>query len=136
VRSVLVDAGALIARLDRSDSHHQDCLEALQRIQQPLASVLPAVTEAMHFLGDVPGATDVLCDILADGAVQLLPIDSSDLPRIKHLMRKYRDRPMDFADAALVRVAEREGLNRILTFDDDFNVYRLPGRVRFSVLPK
>jgi predicted nucleic acid-binding protein len=51
-------------------------------------------------------------------------------------MQKYRDRPMDFADAAVVRAAEREGLNRIVTFDRDFDVYRLPGRTRFTVLPK
>lgn len=58
------------------------------------------------------------------------------MPRIGELLQKYRDLPIDFADAALVRAAEREGLNRILTFDDDFHVYRRPGRARFTVLPK
>jgi predicted nucleic acid-binding protein len=42
---------------------------------------------------------------------------------------------MDFADAALVRAAEREGLTRIVTFDADFAIYRLPRRARFTVLP-
>ena len=71
---------------------------------------------------------------IAEGAVQLLHLDPADMPRIRHLMQKYRDRPMDFADAALVRAAEREGLNRIITFDDDFSIYRLPGRARFMVV--
>jgi len=31
------------------------------------------------------------------------------------LLRQYSDLPMGFADAALVRVAERDGLKRILT---------------------
>lgn len=74
--------------------------------------------------------------MLTDGGVELLGVDAADMPRIKELMRKYRDRPMGFADAALVCVAEREGLNRILTFDDDFHIYRLPSRARFVVLPK
>ena len=87
---------------------------------------MPAVTEAMHFLGDVRGGREILCDMIADGAVQLLHVDAAEMPRIKQLMRKYSDRPMDFADAALVRVAEREGLTRILTFDADFAIYRLP----------
>jgi predicted nucleic acid-binding protein len=49
-------------------------------------------------------------------------------------MLKYRDRPMDFADAALVRVAEREGVTKILTFDADFAIHRLPRRARFVIV--
>jgi len=49
------------------------------------------------------------------------------------LLRQYSDLPMGFADAALVRVAERDGLRRILTFDTHFRVYRLPRRGRFVV---
>ena len=96
---------------------------------------MPAVAEAMHLLSGVANGRDILCDMLADGAVQLLHFDASDFTRIKQLMAKYRDRPMDFADAALVCVAEREDLNTILTFDADFHVYRLPRRARFRVLP-
>ncbi len=135
MRNVLVDAGVLIALLDRGDSHHLDCVDALKRIREPLATVWPAVTEAMHLLADVPRAPDALCDMLSDGAVQILHLDTTDVPRLEELMRKYRDRPMDFADAALVRVAEREELNTILTFDADFAIYRLPRRARFRVLP-
>ena len=135
MRSVLVDAGALIARIDEDDVHHEQCVAALKQIREPLASVMPAVTEAMHLLGNVRGGSDVLCDMLADGAIQLLHLEAADFARINDLMRKYRDRPMDFADAALVRVAERERLNVILTFDNDFRVYRLPRRARFRVLP-
>jgi uncharacterized protein len=135
VRNVLVDAGALIALLDKDDAHHQGCVSALKRIREPLATVWPAMTEAMHLLADVPRATEALCDMVADGAVHLLHLDAADVPRLKELMRKYQDRPMDFADAALVRVAEREGLNTILTFDADFAIYRLPRRARFTVIP-
>jgi hypothetical protein len=51
-------------------------------------------------------------------------------------MRKYADRPMDLADAALIRVAEREGIRKIFTVDrKDFSVYRLHGRVRPAIVP-
>jgi uncharacterized protein len=51
-------------------------------------------------------------------------------------MIKYADRPMDLADAALVRVAERDGIRKVFTADrKDFTVYRLHGRIRFAVLP-
>ena len=52
-------------------------------------------------------------------------------------MIKYADRPMDLADAALVRVAEREGIRRIFTVErNDFTVYRLHGRVGLAIVPR
>lgn len=73
--------------------------------------------------------------MVEDGLLRLVTLDARDMPRMKELMRKYRDLPMDFADAALVRVAERDRLTRILTFDRHFSVYRLLRRARFTVLP-
>ena len=48
-----------------------------------------------------------------------------DCLRMRELMWKYRDLPMDLADAALVRVAERERVRRIFTVNRrDFGIYR------------
>jgi uncharacterized protein len=70
------------------------------------------------------------------GAVVILPLGSDDVARMRDLMRKYRDLPMDLADAALVRVADRDRLRRIFTLDRrDSKIYR-PSRIdRFAVLP-
>ena len=74
--------------------------------------------------------------MLQRGALLLLPLDSADVPRIRELMRKYANRHMDLADAALVRVAEREGFRKIFTVDRrDFAVYRLHNRLRPILLP-
>lgn len=132
--AILVDAGALIALLDRSDRHHQACVGALASITEQLLSVWPAITEAMHLLADTPRGQDALFDMVDDGAIRLADLDDADLRRMKALMQKYRSLPMDFADAALVRVAERDKLRRILSFDRHFTVYALPGRSRFEVL--
>jgi predicted nucleic acid-binding protein len=44
---------------------------------------------------------------------------------------------MDFADAALLRVAERENLRKIFTVDRrDFSVYRLHNRIRPILIPR
>ena len=65
----------------------------------------------------------------------MLPLDAGDIRRIRSLIHKYRTQPMDLVDATLVRVAERDGLNRIFTLDTDFRVYRL-GRDRpFTIVP-
>jgi predicted nucleic acid-binding protein len=52
-------------------------------------------------------------------------------------MARYHDRPMDFADATLVHLANCESLTTILTVDhDDFETYRIGRRQRFRILPE
>ena len=55
--------------------------------------------------------------MLERGAVQILPLGLSDVPRMQALMKKYADRPMDVADAALVALAERENVRVVFTVD-------------------
>lgn len=69
VRPVLVDASALIALLDRDDASHECAVEALKQIREPLATVWPALTEAMHLLADTARGSDALCDMVSDGAL-------------------------------------------------------------------
>lgn len=135
MRAVLVDAGPLVALLDRSDPDHQACRSALTAVRDPLATVWPAVTEAMYLLGRVSWpAQDALWELLEE--VRILPLEPRDTRRMRALMEKYRSLPMDLADAALVAVAEREMIRAIFTLDGrDFGVYR-PARIgRFSVIP-
>lgn len=136
MRAVLVDAGPLVALLDRSDDHHQEVVEALASIDDDLVTVWPVVIEAMYLLAFSWQAQKALWEILETGSVRLLSIDHHDIPRLKSLMEKYRDLPMDMADAALVRVAEREGIRRVLTLDRrDFATYRLSRKGSFTLLP-
>ena len=101
-----------------------------------MLTVWPVLTEVMHLLRVSWPAQDAVWDMLNEGRLGLLPLDASDVPRMRELMRKYRDLPMDVADAALVTVAEREGITRVFTLDRrDFEVYR-PAKIgRFSLVP-
>ena len=133
---ILVDAGPLVAFVDADDQFHNKCVATLKGLREPLATVWPPVTEAMYLLGDLPKAQEALWEMLARGVLQLLTLDLTDVPRMGELMSKYAGRPMDLADAALVRVAEREGIRQIFTVDrKDFSVYRLHGRVRPNIIP-
>jgi hypothetical protein len=137
VRGVLVDAGPLVAILDQSDPHHSDCVAALKTLRDPLVTVWPAFTEAMYLLGSSWRGQKALWSRVETEGLTLAPLDEGDAPRMRELMEKYRDLPMDLADAALVRVAEREDLTRIFTLDRwrHFSVYRPGRRRRFSILP-
>ena len=133
---ILIDAGPLVALVDSDDQHHHKCVIALRQIQEPLATVWPALTEALYLLNDLPAGQEAVWDSILRGVIGILPLDVEDIPRIRELMGKYRDRGMELADAALIRTAERENVRKFFTVDrSDFAVYRLHGRVRPIILP-
>lgn len=136
MRAVLVDAGPLVALLDRSDDRHEEVVEALKKIHDPLVSVWPALVEAMYLLSFSWRAQKALWELIETGTIRLLHLDEADVGPMKSLMEKYRDLPMDMADAALVRIAEREGIRRVLTLGHrNFSVYRLARKGSFTLLP-
>jgi predicted nucleic acid-binding protein len=135
VDAVLVDAGPLIAILDKSDRLHEDAVDTLRTIRDPLITVWPAFAEAMYLLGDSWPAQEALWNMLLSSGVQLAHLSDTDARRMKELMKKYREQPMDLADAGLVRVAEREGYRRIFTFDRHFRTYRVARGGALSVIP-
>jgi predicted nucleic acid-binding protein len=136
VRGVLVDAGPLVALLDQGDPAHEATVAAFKTIRDPLITVWPAFTEAMYLLGGSWRGQKALWSRLETDALSLAPLDEDDAPRMRELMEKYRDLPMDLADAALVRVAERESLTQVFTLDrKHFSIYRSGRRKRFSIVP-
>ena len=136
VHGVLVDAGPFVALIDRRDRHHAHCVDALRAMVDPLVTVWPALVEAMYLL-DGWHEQAALWAMVEAGPIALARLDDEDVPRLRELMTKYRDLPMDLADASLVHVAERDGYRRIFTLDRrDFEVYRLAGRERFTIVPE
>jgi predicted nucleic acid-binding protein len=133
---ILVDAGPLVALLSAGDVNHRACRAVMAENRDDLGTVWPVLTEAVHLLRGTRNGQQGVLEMVDSGAVRLLALDRSDVPRIAELMLKYRDLPMDLADAALVRVAEREKLRRVFTVDRrDFQVYR-PARLgRFAIIP-
>lgn len=136
MNEILIDAGPIVALLHRDDRNHQRCVETLRSLVGRLLTVWPVLTEAMYLLSFSWRAQHALWKLLEGTAISMLSLAREDVPRMRELMHKYRDLPMDMADAALVRVAEREGINRIFTLDRrDFQLYR-PSRIRrFSIFP-
>jgi predicted nucleic acid-binding protein len=134
---ILVDAGPLIAIIDRGEPDHRICMEALSSLIGPMLTTWPALTEAMYLLGRAGGwpAQEALWKLLDRDDLQLIDLDESLLRRTRALMKKYLDVPMDLADATLVAAAEKLKLKRILTLDGDFRIYRLRGHRSFEVMP-
>lgn len=132
----LIDTGAIIAIVDADEDLHVPCLEALASLQMPLLTTAAVLTELFHLVFARSLSTDKTWKFVRSGALTVHAMSDSDLPELHALMAQYEDRPMDFADATLVQLANRESLSLILTVDrDDFEAYRIGGRKRFSILP-
>jgi len=115
---------------DMNSAHSQ-----LQSIQEPLLTVWPALPEAMCLLTHSLEAQEAVLGDIERGTLLIAEL-TDDCARMRHLMRKYADLPMDLADPALVAVAERERISRIFTLDRrDVEVYRPAAIRRFEILP-
>ena len=134
MRSILVDAGPLIALFDRDDAHHAAMRGLLRDTAGRLVTTWPVVTETSHMLDFEPRAQLDFYRWVASGGVVVHEVPQEALRRIIELVEKYGDRPMDLADATLVVAAETLGIQEIVSIDRDFEVYRIAGHARFQNL--
>lgn len=99
-----------------------------------LVSIWPVLAEACAVLFHhvhKQAELDLLAWVDA-GAVGILELKPGALTRIRQRMARYRDLPLDFADASLAELLEQERLDTVLSLDTDFDIYRGPSRRRFK----
>jgi len=133
---LILDTGALVSLLDRSQSCHEAFARFFGEWDRPVVSTEAVLTEATHLLGSLEGGRRACLDFFLSGAALLVPATNASLRRCRDLVKQYSDLPMDYADATLVVLAEDVGTNLVFTTDRrDFTVYRIKGRQRFEVLP-
>ena len=134
--SALVDTGVILALLDRDDAWHDACLEVFRSVSFPLVTTEAVMTEVFHLAVRDFGRIEPAWELFDPATITLAPLTDAELPDIRALMTRYDDHPMDFADATLVHVANRESIGLILTIDhNDFETYRLAGNKRFMIRP-
>ncbi len=136
-RRILLDTGPLVALLAQSDSHHQLCVDTYARLAPPLLTCWPVLTEAAWLLRKQSRPSDRLADAHAAGIFILLPLDGDSLTAIAAIMRRYEDAAIQFADAALAHLAERENVRTVFTTDRrDFSIIRLKRNRMLKLLPE
>jgi predicted nucleic acid-binding protein len=138
MKGVLVDTGPLVAVVDESDRDHQRCVNVLKQLSEPMITTWAVVTEAAYLLGQTQNpldSQDALLAMLARQIVAIAELHREDVPRLQALIRRYRDLPMDLADATLVCVADRDRIRQVFTLDRRaFQVYRLERREAFTII--
>ncbi len=133
---LLLDTGALVSLLDRSQAHHEKCRRVFSGWTGPVLSTEAVLTEATHLLAGVQGGRTACVDFFVSGGALLVPSSRASLQRVAKLLDKYADLPMDFADATLVALAEEVDCTSVFTTDrTGFSVYRVKGRKPFRIVP-
>jgi len=135
MKPVLLDTGVIVGLLDRSESLHRACAEAVQELKAPLITCEAVIAESCYLLRNLPGAPEAVIENVAAGIFQIPFQLSRESTRVKHLLRKYRDRGIDLADACLICLADEFGTGDILTLDRDFAIYRWRRNKPFQMLP-
>lgn len=125
-RNVLVDAGFVVALLNRRDFHHRWAAAQAPRLPPPWRTCEAALSEACHLLR-ARGAP-ALNALLRRRALGIAFDLASHLNPVLTLMQKYSDVPMSLADACLVRMTETLADPILLTTDGDFRIYRRHSR--------
>ncbi len=133
---LIIDTGPLVALIDKADPAHSQCAALFRSLTIPPVTTWPCLTEAFYLIGRLCGwhGQQQLLTLLARGAVQIHATPNTAISRINALMAQYQDRPMDFADASLVVLAETINAQRVFTLDDDFYFYRINDRDNFDVI--
>lgn len=135
VKPVLLDAGVIVALLDRSEQHHEVCAKIIKSIEAPLLTCEAVITKSCFLLRNLPGAPAAVIENVAAGIFQVSFQLSTDTEGVKRQLRKYQDREIDLAVACLIRMADQFGTGDILTLDRDFEIYRWGKNKPFQLLP-
>ena len=137
MRNILLDTGPFVALLDSSEKNHERCVRFLKEFKGRLFTTEPVLTEVLYLLGPSIKAQRAGIELILRAGAMLVPQSQESLRRGLELMEKYKDIPMDFADATLVVLAEEIGISEIFTLDlRGFGTYRILSKKTFKILPE
>ncbi len=131
----ILDTGPWVALIDRSETGHEMCAQWLKDYSGKIYSTEAVLTEVLYLLDFSMKAQSAAIDFVLKSVVELIPTSVESLGRVKNLMKKYSDLPMDYADATIVCLAIDTKIKNIVTFDKrDFGIYRIK-RQMFQIMP-
>ena len=122
--TILIDSGPLIALFDGSDKYHLEVKTFLKSYNGQLLTTWAVMTEVSHMLDFNLNVQIDFLKWVELGGLQIYDISQKDLTDIIKMIQTYTNVPMDLADATLMYAAHKESLDKILSIDSDFDIYR------------
>lgn len=138
MKTLLIDTGPLVAYLDREDAKHDIIAAVLDDFTGMLCTTGAVITEAMHLLKDDTRGPRRLAEFVQAAGIHVFESTQPEqLLSAVGLIEKYINVPMDFADATLVSLSDRLGVNAIVTLDRrGFGIFRTRKGKSFDVMPR
>jgi predicted nucleic acid-binding protein len=123
-RTLLLDAGPLVAAIDRSDEHHAWAKRTLPKLKGRAVTCEACLAEALHLLENAPAAIAALRGFLE--RMEVIPVVAIDFRPVFERLKIFSP-AMDLADGCLVVLQQRIPASIVVTTDHrDFATYRVP----------
>lgn len=135
MKPVLLDTGVIVALLDRSEARHSECSRVVRELDAPMITCEAVIAESCYLLRKLTGASEAVLENVAAGIFQIPLQLSREAANVRKILRKYRDQPIDLADACMICMADAFSAGEILTLDRDFAIYRWGRNRPFRMLP-
>lgn len=136
--AALVDTSVLLAAAFRRDVNHAKASALVRSTTKEQRVVAAPVLSELFYLSTVRlGYVEaVRIFALTREAFQIEALTETDMVRMQSIMDQYRQAEFDFADVAVMALAERMNIQRVFTFDHrDFTVFRLKHCAHLELLP-
>ena len=136
--ALIADSGAIFGIYDRRDRHHQALRRAVERETGAIlipSAILAEIDYLLRVKLGIEAELIFIQDVIS-GAFTLESFTLVDLARSRDLIEHYRGLNLGLADAAVIAVAERLRIRRILTVDErDFHAVSAYDGSPFTLLP-
>jgi predicted nucleic acid-binding protein len=133
----VVDTGPLVAIVRSREKAHKKCVAALKTLRTPLLTCWPVLTEAAWLLRNEVGGIRAVGGLIESGLIELVELDKTALAWMIAFLERYASAGAQMADAAVMYIAEREGIDTVFTLDRrDFSIYRTTDGRALNIVPE
>ncbi len=135
----IVDTGFLVGLLNEFDAHHAWATSLVPELRGPWCTAEACIAEVIFMLDGSRRARDAVGQLLAwleSGVLEARHLLPEQLQPVRAELLRYHDRWVDFADACIVHLSDREPKLPVVTVDaNDFAVYFRSRRGRRLLMP-
>jgi predicted nucleic acid-binding protein len=123
--TVFVDTSAWFASVNAKDRHHHRASELLLD-QVELVTSTFVLVETWLLLQSKIGfyVAETFAGLVRSGGARLEHVTSEDMENVWRIATSFPDQRFSLVDRASFAMMERLGMSKVISFDDDFIIYR------------
>lgn len=119
----IMDSGPLVAWFSKRDSHHEWATRVFEDLPAGVFVCEAVLAEVCHLVAKEGVPSSSVLKLVEQNDLVMVSL-VGEVSHIRALMERYKDAPMDFADACVVRMAELNSGAAVCTTDGHFRFFR------------